>query len=227
MEETMKAGIDLAALLLLGLLGSASCLNAAQAKKDGTIEGVNEKFVGIMDPDKQVKKSDPLWERYFYAGKTQLERRDIAQAQKYYWAGAFALADWLAQNPGAKLNYVARFTLEDALAMSGDVMFQDADSSTVRDDPPAFPQEIQPADAAKIEAEQKRMSDEQSSFDTEHQTYDGGARLRMVHLRRRMDFAGPLLPLIARQLGTTDDLTKQLTLITMSDNSEFKDLSQQ
>jgi hypothetical protein len=217
------------------LLASASVISSSLSqptdahknKGPNSVEGVNEQFKGIMSPANEVTMSDPLWMRYAYAGKKDLERRDIDAAQKYMWASSYALEDQLKKEPKTHLSNVARNLLIDVFALSNDVFFQDPHSTNIQDTPPPFPQPLQASETSRVDAEIQKMAEEQKTFDKAHPDFDGGARLRMVHLRRRIEFSNKMLPLILQIVGQDDGLTQTIREIITNDSSEFKEISTQ
>jgi len=223
--------------LLCAVLMVASLSLAGQAKKkqqtdtsdnavkNKTTPGVNDRFKGIMNPANQVTMSDPLWERYAYAGKKALERHDIESAQRYYWASCFQLEDLAAKTPDTKVNDVGKTTLSDALALSNDVFFQDANASMINEDMPTFPQPLLTGDATRVDAEQATLVESQSDFDKQHPDFDGGARLRMVHLRRRIEFCSRLKPVVTKLFSDDRDIVNQVNYAYDSDTREYKDIS--
>ena len=54
---------------------------------------------------------------------------------------------------------------------------------------------------AEVEAQLKKLSAAQIDFDKKHPDFDGGARLRLVHLRRRIEFCNMLLPVVRKMFG--------------------------
>jgi hypothetical protein len=225
MRKSHLRGGAFAALALLVTLCFASEPAGARQKKEKTQPGVDDHFVGIMDPNKQVKMSDPLWERYLYAGKKQLERRDIAKAQDYYWAADYEFQDFVKENPKATLNQVALNTLSTAFSLGGDVFYEDPNPTVVRDEPPAFPQAIEADEQRRVDAQKKKLDAELADFDDKHKNFDGGARLRLLHLRRMIQFTNDMMPACKKLLGPDDEITRQVTVINENLVAEYKDLA--
>jgi hypothetical protein len=216
--------IALTVVVASGSVAVSSSL-PAQAKKEKDIPGISDHFKGIMSPENRPKMSDPLWERYFYAGKKALERLDISLAQRYFWAGAFSFTDLVKSSPNANMNDLARYILQSTVGLSGDVFFQDANPGARLNTPVEFKQPIEPNDEQRVDAELKKLAQAEADFDKDHPEFDGGARLRLIHLRRRMEFSLMMLPVLQQLFGTDDGITKSVAQHSKSDVSEYQDLT--
>ena len=88
-----------------------------------------------------------------------------------------------------------------------------------------YPQALEPDEQPRVDAEMKKLLDEQSTFDAKHPDFDGGARLRMIHLRRRIEFSQRLLPVVTHLFGTDDGITRLVKEALGSDTDEYRDVS--
>jgi hypothetical protein len=201
--------------------------DARKHKDPDVTPGVNDQFQGIMSPRNQPTMTDPLWERYAFAGKRMLERRDIEMSQRFYWAACFELEDVARLGIIKTFDDTARNQLTDMFALSNDVFFQDPHPADISDTPAAFAQKVETDEKPRVDAEMGKLLDEQNSFDKKHPNFDGGARLRMTHLRRRIEFETRLLPLMIKLLGADDTVTSIVRDHLNNDTREMKDVSTQ
>lgn len=217
------------------LLSSAhSCLAASSGNAE----------IDIKSAEFKVKSSAPLWAQYGYTGKKELERHDIAQAQRFFWAAVLKLQQVAKDHPHSKIHWEGREVVADMIALSNDVFFQDPNPAFIKPLPltssrvPAnagsflqvssIPSVVLPhADSASVDAVQKDLIARQALFNASHTTFDGGALLRLMHLRQRIAFLQDLAAALQNLLGATDPLTKQANQLLGGDLSEFKDLSTQ
>lgn len=216
----------LAAMLACSFQISAVDAKTKKVKQPKPVEGVSDVFRGINSAD-QVKMTDPLWERYAYAGKRALEKNDIGLAQQYYWASCFELEDLSKDPKSVQFDENAKNVLTSMISLSNDVFFQDPNPANIRDVPALFPQPILPDEQTRVDAAMKALNQKQKDFDASHPGYDGGARLRMIHLRRRLDFSTRMMPVMKAFFGTDDGITRLVTQINTTDSGEFGDMSSQ
>ena len=78
---------------------------------------------------------------------------------------------------------------------------------------------------AEVDAQLKKLSAAQIDFDKKHPDFDGGARLRLVHLRRRIEFCNVLLPVVRKMFGANDPVTRTAQEAFDSDSAEYKDVA--